>query len=224
VNASLGVLYQRQLNPAVTESELADFVDFQYSLHRRVPGGTPPYVERGRVLPRPPSGRGTVFVVGDCRGLYWSAGDTWRGLERTPRTGGWRLDARFPRRATTAWQPLLTSGERGRGNFVAARVLRDGRVVFGYYAEGDDARWYGGRPVRLPADRRVVLDVVDDARTARVEVAVDGETAFDTTLLIRPVTRPTIGRSTIGGPVAAEFEGELRELPIRPVRCRDLLR
>jgi hypothetical protein len=66
--------------------------------------------------------------------------------------------------------------------------------------------------------------VVDDTRTGRVEVAVDGETAFDLTALVRSAEGATVGRSDIGGPVAAEFAGSLRELPIRPVRCRELLR
>jgi len=223
VNGSLAILYQRQLNPAVTEAELSDFVDFQYRTHARFPGGTPPSIERGPELPPSPRPRGTVFVVGECRGLYFSTGGAWRALERTETTGGWKLDVRFSDSPTRRWQPLVSSGTPGAGNFVAARVLPDDQVVFGYFAEGQTDTWIQGSPVDLPPGRRAVLDVVDDTRTGRVEVAMDGAVAFDTSTLVRPTIDPTIGGSDVGGPVARRFDGDVAQLRIHPDLCESII-
>lgn len=234
VNLGLAVLYQRKLNPGVPESELASFLRFQYDLHDRFPGGEPPGIVRGGDrLPVDPPRAGTLYVVGDCDGLYFSVGYDWRALERTEGTGRWRLSVRFPPiveqspSATAAvgeWQPLVTSGTTGAANSVAARVLPDGRVRFGYLAEGLDEAWSESPPQRLDADRTAVVDVVTDTRTGTVQVSVDGRTVLGLSTLVRPADNAVVGRNDLGGPLDTTFGGDIRELPVEPTLCRRLTR
>jgi hypothetical protein len=225
INLGLSVLYQRKLNPGVAESELADFLRFQYDLHRDVPGGAPPHVVRGGArLPTDIPESGTLYVVGDCHGLYFSVGYAWRALERTPATGSRRLRVRFPDAATPVWQPLVTSGTAGSATWVAANVGPDGRVRLGYRAQGIDDEWHESPPQDPGADRSATVRVVTDTRTGSVEVAFDGRTVLGLSTPVRPSDDATVGRNDLGGPVASTFSGEITELPAAPTLCRDLLR
>jgi hypothetical protein len=53
-------------------------------------------------------------------------------------------------------------------------------------------------------------------------VDIDGHKAIDVPTLLLPLEHPTVGRSTIGGPVAAELAGTIKELPTPPTLCRKL--
>jgi hypothetical protein len=182
-----------------------------------------PYVERGDVLP-PPGPLGTIFVLGDCREVYWSGGDAWRGIERTRSTGYWRLHATFSATPGGEWQPLLVNGAPGAGSYLAVRVLPGARVVFGYIADGTVAPWLESPPVPLRTPTGNVLDVVYDPSTGKLGVRLDGRLVVDAPLLLRPIQNPTIGRSDIGGPVVATFAGTISELPSSPTLCRSLTR
>jgi hypothetical protein len=225
INLGLAVLYQRKLNPGVPESELASFLRFQYELHRDVPGGAPPdVVHGGDRLPRDIPETGTLYVVGDCDALYFSVGYGWRALERTPATGSHLLRVRFAEPATPAWQPLVTSGTPGAATWVAARVLPDGRVRFGYRAQGTDDVWHESPPQDVGRDRTATVGVVLDTRTGGVEVTLDGRPVLGLTTLVRPADDATVGRNDLGGPVAATFAGTVEEPAVPPTLCRDLLR
>lgn len=223
-NVGLAILYQRTLAPTeVNDWRIADFVRFQQSIHSHVPGGAMPYVRRGDVLPRP-GPLGTIFVLGDCREVYWSGGDSWRGIERTRSTGYWRLRTTFAATPGDAWQPLFVNGTSGAGSYLAVRVLPHARVVFGYISDGTHAQWLQSPPVGIRPSTASVLDLVYDPSTGKLEVRVDGRLVVDAPLLLRPIENPTIGRSDIGGPVVATFAGTISELPTSPTLCRSLTR
>lgn len=57
-----------------------DFVRLQYDLDDRLSGGAPPMVQRGDALPAQ-STDATVFIVGECRQLFWGDGRSWFPLE-----------------------------------------------------------------------------------------------------------------------------------------------
>jgi hypothetical protein len=175
------------------------------------------------VLPQP-GPLGTLFVLGDCREVYWSGGDRWRGIERTASTGYRRLRTRFAPVPDDAWQPLFVNGSPGAGSYLAVRVLPHSRVVFGYIADGTGAQWLESPPVDVRPSIPSVLDVVYDPSTGQVEVRVDGRLVVDAPLPLRPIEHPTIGRSDIGGPVVARFAGTISELPTSPTLCRSLTR
>jgi hypothetical protein len=220
-NVGLALLYQRTLAPTlVNEWRLADFVDRQRSIHDVVPGGEWPDIRRGDVLPKPGPLQ-SIFVLGDCRAVYWSGGDAWRAIERTNSTGRWRARVTFAPVPGDAWQPLLTSGRPGAGSFIAARVLPDSRVQFGFTTDREDAEWLETQPFRIgPGPHE--MDLVYDASTARVEARVGEKLVMDLPLLIRPAENVTLGRSDIGGPVSPRFAGEFTELPAQPTLCRKL--
>jgi len=70
VNLGLAVVYQREFSPFTTDPERAAFVRFQ----RDAPGGANVVVRHGDALPAHPPAGGTLFVVGDCDGVYWTDG------------------------------------------------------------------------------------------------------------------------------------------------------
>ncbi len=224
INLSLATLYQRKLNPGVPRSQLASFLRFQYDLHRHVPGGAPPDVAHGSILPAEPLPAGSLFVVGDCDGLYFSLGNGWRALERTPATGRYHLDVRFPGAAPTTWQPLVTTGTPGGASYIAARTLPDGRVRFGYLAQGIDDAWHESAPQRLRSDRTGRVDIVADTRIGNVVVRLDGREVLGLSTIVRPTDDATVGRNDVGGPVATTFGGEIIERVVEPTLCRNLLR
>jgi hypothetical protein len=163
----------------------------------------------------------SLFVLGDCRALFWSGGDAWRAIERTNSTGYWRARVTFARVTGDPWQPLLVSGKPGAGSYIGVRVLPDNRVAFGFYTDGEGAAWFEAKPVTLaPGPHDVGL--VYDASTGRVEALVDDRLVMDLPYFIRPAEAVTLGRSDIGGPVSPQFGGELAELPVEPTLCREL--
>jgi hypothetical protein len=223
-NVGLAILYQRTLAPTeVNDWRIADFVRFQQSIHSHIPGGAMPYVRRGEVLPRP-GPLGTIFVLGDCRAVYWSGGDSWRAIERTRSTGYWRVQTTFAAAPRDQWQPVFVNGTPGAGSYLAVRVLPHARVVFGYISDGTGRPWLQSPPVHIRPSTASVLDLVYDPSRGQLAVRVDGRLVVDAPLLLRPIENPTIGRSDIGGPVAAAFAGTISELPTSPTLCRSLTR
>lgn len=217
-NVGLAVLYQRTLAPTeVTTTSLASFVRFQHRVHERVPGGAMPNIRHGSTLPSRPGPLQTIFVLDGCRGVYWSGGDAWRGIERTRSTGYWRLRVSFEGVPDGVWQPIFVSGQPGRGTFIAARV-QGGRVVIGFRSEPDP--WLESAPRRLTPGRANNLEIVYDPSLGKVEGRLDGRLVMDMLDFIRPAENVTIGRNDLGGPVAARFEGSISELPDAPKLCR----
>jgi len=76
VNASLSWSYHNA-SALLPEGYVTSYVDVQYTIHDAFPGGKAPYVVQGDRLPFPPLGKGTVFVLGDCKGVYYSQVNSW---------------------------------------------------------------------------------------------------------------------------------------------------
>ena len=128
-NVGLALMYGRVLEENVDPHDRAAFVAFQYQLHDRFPGGSPPSVSTGPGLP--PLRQGAVHIIGNCDALYWSDSYRWRVLERGEGGGHYRLRVRFPT-TPAAWEPFLVDGRRAHRHQLATRVLPGHRVQFAY--------------------------------------------------------------------------------------------
>jgi hypothetical protein len=226
-NVGLGVIYGRLLDGTVRDHDIAAFVAFQYDLHRRFPGGAPPDVITGSRLPSPQQQR--VFVLGNCKALYWSEGDTWTALEGTEAIGRFRLRVRFPA-TPTGWEPLVVSNPvKGRAQFLAVRVLPGNRAQFAYDAVFPEP------PITIHAGRTQRVDVLMDARHRSrtggdVRVDLDDRRAYSTTLpnaiigeRLRPLADVTVGHADIPD-VARRFSGAIERLPADMSLCRKITR
>ncbi len=218
-NVGLGIIYGRLLDGSVRQGDLASFVAFQYDLHDRFPGGTPPAVQQGDALPHPAVGR--VFVLGKCAGLYWSDGTKWVLLEGTPTTGTFRLRVTFAGHATE-WEPLVTSFPRGgKPQYMAVRTRADGRVQFAYDGV------FRGPAVRVGLGAHTVEVVMDPEprrrRDDNVQVTVDGHHGYDNLVpnpiiseRLRPLREVTFGGSDA---TPGRFSGTVAPLPARTPLC-----
>src|SRR3546814_9212560 len=114
-NLSLALVYQRLYSPNVEPSVIAAFVDTRYDVSQSL--GLDPAIplRTGRDLPDT-APRGTLFVVGDCEGLYLSDGmrtdaikhTPWNGVERGEAGGRFRLEVVFDDAPAGSREPLLS--------------------------------------------------------------------------------------------------------------------
>ena len=223
-NVGLGVLYGRLLD--VNPDQMAPFLSFQDDVHEQFPGGASE-VAFGSRLPAPRLL--TTFVVGRCRGLYWSDGLKWTLVESSERLGHFRLRVRFPK-GPTGLQPFVI-GRHGRDKpeYLAVRTLAGNRVQFSYDGVFPEP------PIALGprADHRVDVLLTrqnSDRVDGDVLVAVDGRLAYSTVLpnriipeRLRTGLRFTVGHATIRG-VAPQFTGSIEHLPAEEPLCRRLVR
>ena len=113
-NFSLALLYQRAYSPFPLNSERAAFVRFQHALDEKLPGGPGFDVERGDALPRKAAAVGTLFVLGDCEGVYWSDGRNWLPIEQTHATGRYPSGSPSTLRRPAPARPCCAPGRRAR--------------------------------------------------------------------------------------------------------------
>lgn len=225
-NVGLGVMYGRLLDGSTTPSERAAFVAFQYDVHEHFPGGAPPYVRTGEKLPSPR--QGTVFVRGNCAGLYWSDGDSWTQLEGSEATGEFRLRVRFPENPT-GWEPLVVSSPHDvKPQYLSVRVLAGHRVQIAY----DGVFPETPIPFRPGHSHivRVVMGAAVRRGSANIDVTLDGRNAYSTSLpnsiireRLRPLEHVTVGRTDLPG-IAGQFSGTIEHLPASMPTCRKLTR
>jgi hypothetical protein len=210
INFALALQYQRAYSPFTSIADRAAFVRFQAALDGHLPGGSHLRVHRGHALPAPPVG-GTLFVVGDCDGVYWSDGVQWHPIERTPATGEYRLRVAFPDRPGTR-EMLLVGGPAGKPDPLTVEYLADGRVRFAL-------RGYTGAPVHLPPDRAVDLDVVYDSRLPQAEVYLDGRSVFGAPV---PLPAGPVDVAGFSDSRRVTFSGRARPHDNAPTFCRTL--
>jgi hypothetical protein len=225
-NVGLGVIYGRAFARS-SDHDLASFVAFQYDVYNRFPGGARPYVGTGSRLPAPK--KGTTFVLGRCRALYWSDGSTWHVLERSESGGRFRLRVGFPA-SPTGWEPLVVNVRRGPAQYLAVRVLPGNRAQFAYGVIFPEA------PVPIRPGRIYDLEVLMDATPGSptqgtVNVTLDGRRAWGSVLPnaiitepLRPLRDVTVGRSHDIPGLAPLFTGTLERLPAETSLCRKLAR
>ncbi|HUF83850.1 MAG TPA: hypothetical protein VMQ81_04570 [Acidimicrobiia bacterium] len=216
-NFGLGILYQRAYNVFLSESDRTAFIGFQQDFDETVvPGDSRFDVRSGNELPDA-GPAGSVFVVGDCDGLYWSDGDKWFGLERTNATGGYPLRITLPDRPRGTRETLLVAGNPEKMDRIGVEY-RDDDVVFTI-----DSGVFGvtlrSEPVDIEPGQPTRVDIVyDNSPVGRLTIEVDGKSLFSFNNLL------AIGPVAVAGsddPGAPEFDGEVEQLPARTPLCRE---
>ncbi|MFA5884525.1 MAG: hypothetical protein WDA60_11785 [Acidimicrobiia bacterium] len=202
--ASLTLLEQREFGPLVPTRTRAALLDFQTRLHETFPGGNPSRVYRGGLALPAPAKAGSLYVAGDCDGLYWSNGRFWHPVEQTPRTGRFVLDLTLDDAPAGTKEPLLSAtDERGSSILWVEHLARD-RVRFVYEWTGEnqsliegvapDEELIGQRtsdPIPLPAGEPITLAVRMDP-AGYVGVRTGGQVLMST---FAPVAT---GRAEVG--------------------------
>jgi hypothetical protein len=251
VNVALAADYH-WFGPWTQEQEVAPAVALQYRLSSRTPGdGRPPYVVDATRLPYPPSARGTMYVVGDCVGAYWSAGDVralastpWLGVARTRASGQYVMRIRPPAVRTRQIQPVLVRGRPGSLQAIVMDVTPDRSLRFGFFSEGhedlprgtqDPEGFFWGPWITLTGGSGHAVTAVMDPFDGQVRVTLDDAQVFrlqqfqltpeQSLRYVFPTDRVTIGRNPGGIPATAAFTGAIQLKPDRraPV-CADLAR
>jgi hypothetical protein len=229
VNAALAYSYQRAYSGR--DDLIAPFVRFQREIDGRLLGGDAGGITRGATrgaLGRP-ADDGTMRVLGDCDGTYWSDGQRWWAVERTNRTGYFHLRLRFaPRRAGTI-EPVATSGPANTRSVLAVEHMGSNRVRFRYWssriaATNPEGQWFDGAPVAVDRNREHDLVLILDYRIQQARLVLDGDNVLEPFYLIAPDDDVELGRAQSGDPVAAQFSGSLRNLAVAPTFCRRLER
>lgn len=244
INVALAIDYH-WTTPWVREDQVAQLVETQYRVQREIPGGTAPYVERGRHLPWPPLPRGTTFVVGDCDGVYWSQGivpslawSPWMGLARTRSTGEYNFDVRFKESSEQTIEPLVVRGEPGRLQSLVV-IVSSNKAQFGFVSEGHENLPHGPRtadgffmslPVSIKPGQNYRMRVVMDPENGKIVVFLDDKLVFhfyqleltprQSSEFIFPTSKVAIGVNPGKGPIAPKFLGEIKEVQSqRPTIC-----
>ncbi len=217
-NFALGILYQRAFNVFLSDSDRTAFIGFQQDFDELAPGGSRFDVRRGSELPDA-GPTGSVFVVDDCDGLYWSDGENWFGLERTNATGGYPLRVTLPDRPPGTRQTLLVAGTPEKTDSVGIEYRDDDRVVF-FIDSGVFGVVLRSEPVEIEPGRPTLVDIVyDNSRVGRLTIDVDDKSlfSFNNLLAIGPVA--VAGSDDPGAPA---FDGTVEPLPTRTPLCREL--
>jgi hypothetical protein len=166
VNFGLALVYQRAYSPFTDESERAAFVRFE----RAAPGGSRMPVRYGATLPKPLAG-GTLFVLGNCDGVYWSDGTAWHAIERTNASGRYPIDFTVADLPAGARQTLLEAGPATGADRIQLVHLGGNRVRFDLAADRltVDAE---GPTLRFAPGSRVHADVTYDTNLGDLDVHV----------------------------------------------------
>ena len=209
-NGGAGLVFQRLLNPTTSEADRAAFVrtqnDVDRALGRRARG-----VHGGARLPARARGAlGDLFVVGPCAGLYVATlHGSWLPVERTDRSGLYRVRIRLPRPLGPAPRTLLTVGA-GREQLVLTLRGTARRMLVSLSIGGRLA----ARSPPLAIPRRpatVVLSIDPFAGRYYATVRVGGRTALSTPAPYDPNAAVTVG-------------GGAQPLPSRAPVCREVAR
>jgi len=247
VNASLSWNYHNA-SPLVPEGWVSSYVDIRYAFHDIFPGGKQPYVVRGETLPFPPLAKGTLYVVGDCEGVYYSQGNTWEptdkwyAVARTKLTGEYRFRVRFNKTSKVSIQPLVSLGDAGHVQSVVGRIQPNNRVVFGFTTQGHNNLdkgnrskdgFYWGSPLKFKPGKAYDMTIIMDQNNGSISATLAGYVGF--AFLQFELTTPQsaaylfrtdkvlIGESNLKGPILPEFQGTLRERRIKyPAICKRL--
>lgn len=227
---SLTLLQQREYGPLVTRGERASFLDVQLDVHDAVPGGAVSRVVHGTLpLPRPPRA-GTLLVIGDCRGLYWSDGRFWHPVEQTPRTGGFRLDLVVEPAPQDTFEPILAATDDRGSSVLWLRHLGENRVRFEYEWTGKSPSIIEGvtveevvigerfgEAVRVPASGALEISTrLDPAGYVSVR---RGEHLVLSTIAPVAAVPATVGAQDVSMTGATAFAGTITSRPIATRLC-----
>lgn len=221
-NFALALRYQRAFNEFLTPSERAAFVGFQHEVDQRVPGGSRFDLGRGDVLPPPEPGLAdTLFVVGDCDGLYWTDGETWFAVERTAGGGSYPLRVSFPDRPPGTRETLLTVGAGDDVDRLLVEYGSGDRVTFALDSAVADVPVIHSDSVEIQPGDAHRLDVVVDPYVGRFDLTLDGELVDGFTIPIQ--TGPVAFTGSDAAPDGVDFGGTVEHVPARADLCHDLV-
>jgi hypothetical protein len=196
-------------------------VRFQHALDEKLPGGSGFDVERGDALPRKAAGVGTLFVLGDCEGVYWSDGRNWLPIEQTHATGRYPIRVTLRVAAPGTRETVLRAGPPGEEDVLALEHGRndDWRFVFSSPRLDEDQV---GDTITVGRGRSVELLVLYDPVLRSVEVMLDGRfgEGFQWDAFASPVTVAGDGSDAASAP---HFLRDARLEPAPPDFCRDLV-
>jgi hypothetical protein len=223
-NFGLSLVYQRELRPAVPLSVRAGFVAFQQHLDESLFGNPAQHVVRVSSLP-PPAPAGALAIVGSCTALYESAGvgSGWDAVERSEVGGHYRLQLRFPRRASSHWWPILVNGKPNAGAYLALRSPSNGEYQFGYYFQAPGQKFVLGSTFSETPGTHLV-DAVLDPLVHEVTVTVDGNTEFELGYFVRSNQPIYVGTNPLGGPVATRYPSKVVQREVRTPICNFIAR
>ncbi len=226
-NFSLGLWFQRALDPNAPEEQVASFVDTQLALADLLPTGPIRGVTEGDQLPRTGSS-GQWFVLRDCDGLYRSDGKpfselvptNWIPVQRTNAAGRFVLDVTFPEQPAGTREPLLVSGTTDEPNAVIVEYLGDGELVFSYEGGGDN---FTSEPVEV-GDGEHTVEIAADRQIELLQVKVGDEEVLETFYRPEiPTDRFTLGENAVDAPgVASRFTGDYTSRPLDAPVCEEL--
>ncbi|MFO7590743.1 MAG: hypothetical protein R6X23_07575 [Acidimicrobiia bacterium] len=170
-NVSLAYEFRHAYAPLTSAELRADRAGTQLEIADALGTGGPSF-DMGRSLPA--SARaGDLFALEGCSGLYWYDGEDWLGVERTNRTGGFRLevtrDGSGPLR-----ERVLIDAAGPLGAQLLLRPVGDEGARLVLDPPGSAATT--GRPFTIGAGETVVLDAVLDEVVGEVIVSRDGGT------------------------------------------------
>jgi hypothetical protein len=140
VNAGLAFAYHYE-SPLVPEGAIGNHLTDLYRWYSTFPGGTAPYVHQGATLPKPLA-RGSVYVVGNCDGVYYSQGNTWApttewyAVARTPASGQYDMRVRFDKVDAPRMEPIVVRGSGNTLQTIAAYVTPNNEVRFTFLSAG----------------------------------------------------------------------------------------
>ena len=170
-NFALALVYQRAYSPFTGDSERAAFVRFQHD----APGGSHMTVVRGSVLPKPATS-GTLIVLGDCDGVYWSDGTAWHPIERTNATGRFPMQLTIPKRPAGTRETILTAGPPNAADHVDIAYLDDDHVRFVFSSPHLPTLAIGTTLTR-PAGA-APAEIVYDTNLGQLDVSVRGRSVL----------------------------------------------
>jgi hypothetical protein len=228
VSFATAYVFQRAQTVFTTVDDRASLVKTQLDVQDLLGGGLPSRVTAGDTLPRDETRAGTLFVLGDCDGLYRHDGTKWQVVEQTPATGNHRLVVDLDPDARGR-QPVLSSDDDLGTTVLWARNRPDDRVGFEYQWEPHDpASTFRSRIPFGSAARR------DDGSIA-VSAAFDFRDGFSPYLQFRAnddvlfdgVVTDLRGPSVVGAqadlPGEASFAGSIRRTPTPTPLCDELV-
>ncbi|MEP6624070.1 MAG: hypothetical protein ABJC79_06490, partial [Acidimicrobiia bacterium] len=248
-NISLAVSYH-YTGPWAPEHVSAPFLADAIRLHETFPGGTPT-VHHTNSLPFPPPARGSLYVVGDCDAVYWSAGripslawSPWHGVQRDSTAGRYDFTVAFPAVAPPpgTTEPLVIRGTPGRFQAMSVIYLPGNYIRFAFASEGHAGLPHGQQNARgFVTDKvrryepgaRVHMVVVMDPNNGQVRVELGNKTVYrffqveltprQNSEYIFPTKTVAFGRNDDGLPMRPAFSGTLvRTRTPRPSLCKTL--
>ncbi|HEX2039286.1 MAG TPA: hypothetical protein VHF47_06075 [Acidimicrobiales bacterium] len=161
-----------------------------------------------------PPPEGTVYVMGDCAGLYRFAGGRWTALERTAPAGQYRFAVAFRAQPPGTREPLVARGRPGQADLLAFEHVGDGRGRFVHLHVAADPAL--GAELAYVPDVPMTVDLVLDEVTRTAAVVVDGRTVLNVEAELYPVgeAEPRFGVDDIGVGILPAFSGSLTPQPI----------